>query len=142
MESIESTSLENFCYLPAGPVPPNPSELLLSDLFEKLLEDLQKEFDMVILDTPPVGLVTDGLLVMKKADLQIYVVRSGYSKRSYLKTLENLKMTDQFNKLTIVFNSMEGSNSYGYGYGSGAGHGYYDEDYKKNGFAASLKSFF
>jgi len=128
-DSLQSTSIENFSYLPAGPVPPNPSELLIGELFDRLLKDLQKDFDVVILDTPPVGLVTDGILVMKKADLQLYVVRSGYSRRDYIKTLENLKKTGQFNNLTIVFNSLKSSSAYGYGYGYG--YGYYDEGSKK-----------
>ena len=136
LESLSSTPIENFYFMPAGPIPPNPSELLIGDLFYKLIDDLQKEFDVVILDTPPVGLVTDGILVMKKADLQLYVIRSGHSKRAYAKTIENLKKTNQFNKLTIIFNSLKRPGSYGYGYG------YYDGDIKKSGFMSSLKSFF
>jgi len=143
-ESTATTRIENLYYLPAGPVPPNPSELILGEKFDKMVEKLQKEFDMVILDTPPVGLVTDGILVMKKADLQIYVVRAGYSRRSYLRTIENLKKTNRFNKLTVVFNSLKGGHGYsGYGYGYGLGENYYEEDPKqKRGFLSTLRSLF
>jgi capsular exopolysaccharide synthesis family protein len=135
---IHSSSLEYLDYLPAGPIPPNPSELLLGENFDKLIEELHKMYDMVILDTPPVGLVTDGILIMKKSDLQLYVVRSGYTRRSYLKTIEQLKRTNRFEKLTVVLNSLEGTGNYGYGYGYG--HGYYDDDIKSGSFAGAIKS--
>ena len=133
LESLSSTTIQNLYFIPAGPIPPNPSELLIGDLFDRLIDDLQKEFDVVILDTPPVGLVTDGILAMKKATIQLYVVRSGYSRREYVKTIENLKRTNQFREITIIFNSVIGSNLYGYGY--------YEVDSKKSGLMNSLKSF-
>ena len=79
---------------------------------------------------------------MKKADLQIYVVRSAYSQRNYMKVLDNLKKTNRFDKLTIIFNSLTGSSGigYGYGYGHGYGYGYYEEPETKNGLISTLKS--
>ena len=139
-DCIKKSTIDNLDYLSAGPIPPNPSELLLGEKFDQLVNDLHERYDMVILDTPPVGLVTDGILIMKKSDLQLYVVRSGYTKRAYLKTIEQLKRTNRFEKLTVVFNSLEGTGSYGYGYGFA--NGYYDEEKKSISFVRSIKSFF
>jgi capsular exopolysaccharide synthesis family protein len=141
-ECIRASAIDGLHYLTAGPIPPNPSELLLGDNFNKLLEELEKEYDTVILDSPPVGLVTDGILVMKKADLQLYVVRSGYTQRTYLKTIQQLKRTNKFDKLTVIFNSLSGSGSYGYGYGHGYGYGYYEDGKKSRTFARTIKSLF
>ncbi|MDX1630215.1 MAG: capsular biosynthesis protein, partial [Fulvivirga sp.] len=100
------------------PTPPNPSELLLNGEFELLLQKLKLQYDLILLDTPPVGLVTDGVLAMKKADLGIYIVRANYSKRVFLTTLNRLKSVNQFDNLAVVLNaaSTSGTNSYGYGY--------------------------
>ncbi|MEQ6121147.1 polysaccharide biosynthesis tyrosine autokinase [Reichenbachiella sp. MALMAid0571] len=129
-ESVNTTNIENLSFITAGPTPPNPSELILSDKFGQFLEDLKNTFDVVILDTPPVGLVTDGILVMKHADLPIYVLRADYSKRSYAKSVNSLSMNNKFKNLTAILNSVKSNKNqgYGYGYGYGYGQGYYDED--------------
>lgn len=117
-DSIVKTSVENLDYIPAGPTPPNPSELLLNGEFENLINQLKNYYDLIILDTPPVGLVTDGVLAMKKADLAIYIVRANYTKKLFLSTLNRLINVNQFKNLAVVLNasSTTGSNSYGYGY--------------------------
>lgn len=118
-ESIIHSRVENLHYINAGPTPPNPSELLLNGEFEDLLNRLKLTYDVIILDTPPVGLVTDGILAMKKADLAIYVVRANYSKRDFLKTLNRLITVNQFKNLAVLLNALPQlrSNNYGYGYG-------------------------
>ena len=75
-ECLTRTGLSNFDYIPSGPHPPNPSELLLNEEFTGLLEDLKKHYDYIILDTPPVGLVTDGIMAMKRADISIVYFQS------------------------------------------------------------------
>ncbi|MEP2772824.1 MAG: polysaccharide biosynthesis tyrosine autokinase [Fulvivirga sp.] len=117
-DSIVKTNIENLDYIPAGPTPPNPSELLLNGEFENLIKQLKIHYDLIILDTPPVGLVTDGVLAMKKADLAIYIVRANYTKKLFLSTLNRLINVNQFKNLAVVLNasSTTGSNSYGYGY--------------------------
>ncbi len=117
-DMIRQSSMKNLDYIPAGPTPPNPSELLLGESFSMLLDELKQIYDVILMDTPPVGLVTDGLLAMKKADLSLYVVRANYSQRKFVNTLNKLKKGNHFNKLTVVLNALPdiGSNSYGYGY--------------------------
>jgi tyrosine-protein kinase Etk/Wzc len=118
-ECITKTHIENLDYINAGPTPPNPSELLLNGEFDMLLSKLKVDYDVIILDTPPVGLVTDGILAMKKADLAIYIVRANYSQRSFLKTLNRLITVNQFKNMAVVLNALPllRSNNYGYGYG-------------------------
>lgn len=117
-DQIRQTSMENLTYIPAGPAPPNPSELLLGESFAMLLDELKQMYDVVLMDTPPVGLVTDGMLAMQKADLSLYVVRANYSQRKFVNTLNKLKKNNHYNKLAVILNALPdfGSNSYGYGY--------------------------
>ena len=123
-ECIKKTRVDNLHYINAGPTPPNPSELLLSKAFDDLLSRLKAEYDVVILDTPPVGIVTDGILAMKKASLAVYVLRANYSKRIFIKTLNRLRSINKFDNMAVVLNALPHlrSNNYGYGYG------YYDTE--------------
>ncbi len=98
-ESITKTALEGLDFISAGPHPPNPSELLLNGEFEGLLNELRARYDYIVIDTPPVGLVTDGIMAMKRADLSIYVVRANYSKKDFLKNLERIV---SINKLPML----------------------------------------
>lgn len=119
-ECIHITSMHKLHFLSAGPPPPNPSELLLKPEFDELLKKLSMLYDVIILDTPPVGLVTDGILALKKADLPIYVLRSDFSKTHYLETLMRLNKIHKFSNLTVLLNSIKmSSQGYGYGYGEG-----------------------
>ena len=72
---IYPTHIENLDFLPSGPVPPNPSELLMSDSLEEAIGQLRKDYDMIILDTPPLGLVTDALELSSYADATIFMIR-------------------------------------------------------------------
>jgi len=113
---VVSSSISGLSFIPAGPIPPNPSELILRDEFDKLIEELRKNYDVVILDTPPVGLVTDGLLAMQKADLPIYVLKADFSKQSFVQNINRVLATGQFNNLSLILNATTASGS-GYGYG-------------------------
>lgn len=116
-ESICESEIDTLHYLPAGPTPPNPSELLLNGEFEKLINELAKKYDHIILDTPPSGIVTDAILVMKKADIPIYVFRADFSKKQFVKTLNRLKNVNNFNNIALVLNSLQSMNNKKYGYG-------------------------
>ncbi|MEQ9301531.1 MAG: polysaccharide biosynthesis tyrosine autokinase [Cyclobacteriaceae bacterium] len=134
-EAIRKTIIENLDYMPAGPIPPNPSELLISKRFDELIEELKKDYDYIMMDTPPVGLVTDGMLVMQKADLPIYIVRAGYSRKAFANTIRKVAQVHKFNNLSLILNGAKTNGAYGYGsgygYGYGYGHGYYEEDSEK-----------
>jgi tyrosine-protein kinase Etk/Wzc len=133
-ECIKPTTIENLFYIPSGPIPPNPSELILSEEFDRLLLNLKEKFDVVILDSPPVGLVTDGVLIMKKVDLPIYVIRAEYSKKGFEKNANRLITKNNFKKLSIILNDFSNLSSYGYGYkyGYGYGYGYYSNEDEKS----------
>lgn len=146
-DCIEETSVENLFYIPAGPTPPNPSELVLSEKFDDFLQQLKEKFDFIIFDTPPVGLVTDAILVMRKTDLQFYVVKSQYSRRAFTKTIADLVRVNKFLQMTVIFNGVKnGMHGYGYGYGYGSygyggyGYGYYEEGGKPKSRLASFFS--
>jgi tyrosine-protein kinase Etk/Wzc len=75
-ECIQHTNIEALDFISAGPTPPNPSELILNPRFDQMLVELHRSYDVILIDTPPVGLVTDGILIMRKADVPIYIVRA------------------------------------------------------------------
>ena len=116
-ETVQNTDLENLHFLPAGPHPPNPSELLLNGEFTTLLDELRLVYDFIVIDTPPVGLVTDGIMAMKKSDLSIYVIRANYSKKEFLTNLSRIATIHKLTNLAVVLNALPDSGkSYGYGY--------------------------
>ena len=86
--------------------------------FEVLLEELKQQYDYIILDTPPVGLVTDGIMAMKRADISIYIFRANYSKKDFLFTLQRIININKFSNITTLLNALpnRGDQSYGYGY--------------------------
>ncbi|MBL7849870.1 MAG: polysaccharide biosynthesis tyrosine autokinase [Cyclobacteriaceae bacterium] len=120
-ECIIHTSLEGFDFIPSGIHPPNPSELLLNGEFEGLLSKLRETYDYIVIDTPPVGLVTDGIMAMKRADLSIYVVRANYSKKDFLKNIDRITAINKLSNVSVVLNALPSS-------GKTYGYGYYQED--------------
>lgn len=116
-DCIVSTGLENFDYIPAGPHPPNPSELLMNGDFTAIINRLKELYEFVIIDTPPVGLVTDGIMAMKKTDVTIYVVRANYSRKDFLQNVERIQKLHKISNISVVFNAVPSSSRmYGYGY--------------------------
>ena len=90
--------------------------------FTDLLENLKTEYDYVLLDTPPVGLVTDGIMAMKHADLSVYIFRANYSRSDFLLNLQRIININKFSNITMVMNALpsKGEHKYGYGYYSEA----------------------
>jgi capsular exopolysaccharide synthesis family protein len=134
-ECIRSSPIETLDFIAAGPTPPNPSELILRPEFDNLLKELQQKYDVIVIDTPPIGLVTDGVLVMRKADLPIYVVRAEYSKRVFIKNINKLIRNNNFSKLAVILNALKNTGQFGYGYGYGYGYGssYYEDEEETKG---------
>ena len=127
---------KNLYILPGGTVPPNPTELLARDGLDKAIETLKKNFDYVILDTAPVGMVTDTLLIGRVADLSVYVCRADYTHKNEYTMINELAEKDKLPSLCTVINGLDlkkrkygyyyGYGKYGkyYGYGKRYGYGY------------------
>lgn len=120
-DCIVHSNLENLDILASGPIPPNPSELIMGEGSVKMFAKLREKYDLIVMDTPPIGIVTDGVLVMKKADIQIYIVRAEYSKVQFIPFIEKLNTIHKFPQLYLILNSVKSTRGvhYGYGYGSG-----------------------
>ena len=129
---IFKTELQHLNVIPSGPTPPNPAELLESKKMIELITMLKRDYDCIVLDTPPIGLVTDGVVLMKNADISLFVVRHNYTKIKSLSIVNNLHHQKIIQNLNIIINDFSyEDNSYGYGYGYGYGtdgYGYYAED--------------
>lgn len=123
-EVIQNTRIPKLDFIPAGPIPPNPSELILSKRFDDLIAEFKEVYDIVVFDNPPVGLVSDGVQLLRKADVPIYVFRSNYSKRNYLEKLHEIADIKELKNINVVLNGEDAKmSSYGYGYGN-----YYTEE--------------
>jgi tyrosine-protein kinase Etk/Wzc len=129
-ECIHQSPVENLDFITAGPIPPNPSELILSKGFEDILEELKQRYDVVVIDNPPIGLVTDGVKTLVNADVPIYIFKSHYSKRIFANRVKELFEMKQLDHLNIILNGTKGgpAGRYGYGYGYGYGYDYYEEN--------------
>ena len=104
----------------AGPVPPNPSELLLSDRTELLIKELKQRYDFVIIDSAPIGLVSDTFSLSKYSDVTLYVSRANYTKKSFIKYLNSVVERGQLKNVAVVVNDTNPKLSHGYGYGYGS----------------------
>ena len=111
-------------FITSGPIPPNPSELMENEIMVEVIRELKAKYDIVFFDTPPVGLVTDALLIMPMSDVSIYVVRAGYSDKEFLKNVDRIVKEYNIKGLGIVLNDVAYDRvGYGYGYGYGDNNG-------------------
>lgn len=107
-------------FIPAGPLPPNPSELLMSERFESLINELRGTYDHIIIDTTPMFAVADANIVNRAADVTLFVIRIRMQNADILPTLEQMHKNQRFKNLCIVVNDTDAKAShYGYGYGYG-----------------------
>ena len=111
---------EHLDLLPVGSLPPNPSELLLSDRFKNMIDSLKKEYDYIFIDCPPIDMVADTYIIADISDISIYVVRAGVADKRNLYMLEQLHQDARLKRLSIILNGVEnyhrGYGKYGYGY--------------------------
>ncbi|MBQ5595960.1 MAG: CpsD/CapB family tyrosine-protein kinase, partial [Rikenellaceae bacterium] len=116
----------------AGPQPPNPAEMLMSEKLDKMMEELKTRYDYVILDAVPSMMIADAQIINRLADLTIYVVREGLLDRRQLPDIERLYTSGKFNNMSIILNGASSNNGYGYrhGYGYQYGYGYGHSDSK------------
>ena len=143
-EVIQTTHIPNLHVLTSGPIPPNPSELILGESMKEMIDELKVKYDYVILDTPPVGLVSDALELSQFCDVTLYVIRQNYTKKDMLTLLNNRTKRGELSNVSILFNGYESKAKYGVGYGNGYGYGYgygtgYHEDEEPKQFFAKWK---
>lgn len=140
---------ENLFVLPCGPIPPNPAELLLDVRITEMFTWLRQHFDVIFIDTAPVGMVSDAMTLGKFADCTLYIVRQGHTYRKQIALIDELYREGKLPKTSIVINDVKmkqgygyyGYGRYGYGYGYGQKGGYYDEDGRSpRGFFGKLLS--
>ncbi|QSW87437.1 polysaccharide biosynthesis tyrosine autokinase [Flavobacterium endoglycinae] len=145
-EITNPTQIANLDVILSGPIPPNPSELILSDAMGELIDELKKKYDYIILDTPPVGLVSDALELVQFADVVLYIVRQNYTKKDMITLLNNRIKRGELSNASIVFNGFENKAKYGavYGYGYGYGaysNGYHEEEEKTSFWKVIVSKF-
>lgn len=116
---IKHNDYENFYILPSGVIPPNPAELLMGKNVDKLFETLKKEYDYIIVDTAPVSLVADTLLIAKNADTFVYVMRANVLEKRMLSIANTFYREKKLPNMCIVLNDTDSTKGYGYGYGYG-----------------------
>jgi capsular exopolysaccharide synthesis family protein len=138
---IQNSGLDNYDVIVAGTVPPNPAELIASDKCMEFFTKLKERYDYIIIDTPPIGLVTDAFLLMKYSDVNLFLVRQGFThKKIFASIIKDIELR-QIPNVAILINDVKlhkGSYGYGYGYGYaygsgygyGYGYGYYSDDKK------------
>ncbi|KAF3300158.1 MULTISPECIES: CpsD/CapB family tyrosine-protein kinase [Lactobacillales] len=122
MDTVNYVADANIYILAAGPIPPNPSELLGSNRMAELIGELEEMFDLVIFDTPPILAVTDAQVVATRVDGVIVVVRSGIANKNEVRKTKDLLDVVNANVIGAVYNG-EDANKLGYGYGYGYGYG-------------------
>ncbi len=118
---------DNYFIIPSGPIPPNPSELLSGPRLEQLITDLRGRFDYVLIDSPPIGLVTDAQIIAPFADATMFMVRHDVTPKNNLRMIETLHKEQRFKRLNIILNAVGEGESYYYSYGYGYNK-YYSEE--------------
>ncbi len=133
-------NIENLYVVPCGPVPPNPAEMLLDPKLKEMFSGLKEIFDIIIVDTAPVGLVSDAMVIGAQADCTLYILRQGYTYKKQLGLINEMYTQSKLPRLSLLLNDVKtgvgygsyyGYSGYGYGYGYGYGAGYFDDDGKR-----------
>ena len=137
--------MSNLYVIGCGPIPPNPAELILDAKLEELFREVKERFDVVVLDTAPVGLVSDAIELGKYADASIYIVRHNYTFKKQVQLVEELYSGKKLPHLSIVINDVKAKLGYGkyYGYVSYGyvGYGYRSDRYISHYFDTKNKKF-
>ncbi len=148
MEDITiKTDVEGLDVILAGPIPPNPIELIESKEFENFIVEVNHlNYDYIIFDTPPIGLVADTISISKYSDLNVFVVRQNYTNKNSIRFINEVYNENKLSNLSILINDVDMLNSYGYKYrkhGNKHGYGYYEnEASEKKGLKHTIKNLF
>lgn len=124
---MQSEISPNLYILPGGSIPPNPTELVARPIFEETIKKLKEHFDYIILDTAPIGLVTDTSIIAHVADIGVVVCRADYTPKAAYQNINTLQQDKLFKKMVTLVNDIDMSlrkNSYSYNYGKKYGYGY------------------
>ncbi len=149
-EIVNPTHIPFLDVIVSGPIPPNPAEMIMSDAMKELIEELKKKYDYIILDTPPVGLVSDALELAQYCDVTLYIVRQNFTKKEMITLLNNRVRRGELHNTSIILNGFQNKAKYGTGYGYGYGYGYgsttyangYHEEDKKSSFLQTIRKRF
>lgn len=140
---VKVDGAENLYVLPCGPVPPNPAELLLDPKLDELFDYLRQNFDVVIVDTAPVGMVSDAMTLSKYSNSTLYIVRQGHTFKRQITLIDDFSKEGKLPKVSIILNDVKvrtgygyyGYGRYGYGYGYTSESSYFEEETPPPGFA-------
>jgi tyrosine-protein kinase Etk/Wzc len=139
---------DNLFVLSCGPVPPNPSELLLESRVDDLFNYLKQNFDVVLIDTAPVGMVSDAMTLGKFANCTLYIVRQGHTYKKQIALIDEFYREGKLPKVSIVINDVKVKPGYGYygygryGYGYGYKSNYYEEEHPPQTFFRKVFGWF
>lgn len=136
---IRKTSVNNLDLISSGPIPPNPAELISKKEMGVFFEELGKRYDYILVDTPPLGIVSDAMLLMNYSNINVYIIRENFSKHEYVKSLNELYEEGKLKNISIILNDSNFSKRYGYSYGHNYGYmnggsGYYDDEHHRAPF--------
>ncbi|MBI4648476.1 MAG: polysaccharide biosynthesis tyrosine autokinase [Bacteroidia bacterium] len=152
-EIVTKTHIDNLYLVAAGPIPPNPSELIETERMKQFINKAKEKFDYIIIDTPPIALVADALLISKYTDANIFVIRHNYTRKSMLGIINELYEKQKLNGMGIVLNDLfrkrmneyygyghynYGYAGYRYGYGKRNEYYYYDDEKPVNGIIGKI----
>jgi capsular exopolysaccharide synthesis family protein len=143
---VKVEGIDSLYVIPCGPIPPNPAEILLDKRLDELMEEVMANFEVVIMDTAPVGLVSDAVTLSRFADCTLYVIRQGYTFRKQLTLIDELYHGKKLPSLSLLLNDVKagggyygGYGYYGGGYGYGTASGYFEEESSGNGNKSPFK---
>jgi capsular exopolysaccharide synthesis family protein len=114
---------DNLDFFPAGAVPPNPSELLMSEKFEEVISQLMEQYEYIIFDTAPIGSVIDANLLLKYSDIVLLVLKANVAEKSFLEHFNRLRVEKNIKSAGVILNQLKQNHSRDYGYGYGYGYG-------------------
>ncbi|MEC5165056.1 succinoglycan biosynthesis transport protein ExoP [Flavobacterium sp. PL11] len=139
-EIINHTAVPYLDVILSGPIPPNPAEMMMNERLGELINELKKKYDYIILDTPPVGLVSDALEIAQYCDVTLYIVRQNFTKKGMISLINNRVKRGELKNISIILNAVENKARYGTNYGySSYSEGYFKSQKPKNIFNKLFK---
>jgi len=128
--------VENLYVIPCGPIPPNPAELILNDRLARLFEEIKDQFEMIVIDTAPVGLVSDGFVLSKYSDACAFIVRHNFTFKKQVEIIEGIYQENKLKNMSLVINDVQSQGGYGKYYG------YVNYGYINYGYGSDLSNYF